>query len=97
MAWLGLDFTSAAERAKRQRAYQAKLLPLGPDQRLAALTVLTAVTKSHRRDEELLFAFFHAKQAYQDAIDAQDDLSPQQAALSALSDLTWLSEADCRA
>lgn len=65
MGWFdGFPFKSREQIEKDRKRFQGRMLPFGDPQKQAALAVLKQVASPKLREEELLFAFFTAKDKY---------------------------------
>ena len=65
MGWMdGFPFKSRAQLEKEQKEFEKRVLPLGAEQKEAALGVMRALMPQRMREDEMLFAFISAKDAY---------------------------------
>ncbi|MDL2324353.1 hypothetical protein LJC61_04285 [Ruminococcaceae bacterium OttesenSCG-928-A16] len=82
MGWFdGFPFKSKEQREKERIKFQTKVLPFGEPQKKAALLVLKQLAGTKLQDEELLFAFFSAKDKYISGLEDDEALEAAAAAI----------------
>ena len=81
MGWLsGFPFKTQKQVEREKKDFEKRVFPLGvEEQRQAALAVLRGYMRPKLRDEEILFAFIAAKDAYLQGL--EDEADPAAAAL----------------
>ena len=90
MGWLeGFPFKSREQIEKDQKAFEKRVLPFGTAQRDAAKNVLKELLPPRTRDDEMLFAFISAKDAF---TQEEDPAQGRVAALASLKRGKWLKE-----
>ena len=90
MGWLdGFPFKTKEQIEKDQKAFEKRVLPFGTAQRDAAKSVLKELLPPRTRDDEMLFAFISAKDAF---TQEEDPAEGRAAALASLNRGKWLKE-----